>query len=624
VPASAVPGEGSCVGRWRLLDPPAVDFTDPLKARTPAAPSSAARPALLLGLLLICLAPRALMAVKLDVLAPDAAYYIEIATHLEHGEFEAAFRGLHFNVYPIALMLLHRAGLEWELAGKLLSLTMSVLVVLPLFGLLRRQFNDQIATVACLLYAAHPTFIEWSPAAIRDPMFWFLLTFTLCYLWRAVTEVRLSLFLAAGLGLALAIHVRSEGWLLFIPLVLWLGWRWLALTRARSRLTAGAVLCIALIPSLLATVNLTLLRDSPHWELGRFKHLNMIRGWLPEPVRGSRVEGPASRVAATGQSAASKLATRAEQGVHCPAVGPACRAGLPDAPPANVVRTLRVRVPNKTTAGPEQRVHRSSQDPPRELPVPVLLPAPTAPAGSNALRPLLGIYFEKFLKAFSPVHGLLLLGGLWSGRRLLAHRHQQAGLWMIVALFAAVWVCLATHAEMNTRYFLPAVLLSIPYAAVGLLRLAQALIPFLQRGASRRRVLVVGLLATASLYGWGDALSSGSKSRRSDMDLGRWVFRDYGPGQLVLGTNTRLVAYYARGTYLELRKPLDSSRLKRILTKRSPRVAFLRPTDRQRLSGHLEAALLQEIGQLGYVPAEPADLPASCREFIVLLPVAPR
>ena len=66
---------------------------------------------------------------------------------------------------------------------------MSSLTVLPLCGWVRRQFNDQTALLAGVLYAAHPVFIQWSPELIRDPTFWLLFMLTLYLLWRAVTEV---------------------------------------------------------------------------------------------------------------------------------------------------------------------------------------------------------------------------------------------------------------------------------------------------------------------------------------------------------------------------------------------------------------------------------------------------
>ncbi len=69
--------------------------------------------------------------------------------------------------------MLHRAGLPWETAAKWYGVVLASLAVLPLFGWVRRQFDDVVAVVACLLYAVHPKLIEWSPEAVREPSFWF-------------------------------------------------------------------------------------------------------------------------------------------------------------------------------------------------------------------------------------------------------------------------------------------------------------------------------------------------------------------------------------------------------------------------------------------------------------------
>ena len=89
------------------------------------------------------------------------------------------------------------------------SLLISSLVVLPLFGWVRRQFDDRVALVACLLYAVQPKLIAWSPEIMRDPTFWFLFTLSIYLLWRAVTEVRPGWFVAAGVAVALACLKRS-------------------------------------------------------------------------------------------------------------------------------------------------------------------------------------------------------------------------------------------------------------------------------------------------------------------------------------------------------------------------------------------------------------------------------
>ncbi len=206
-------------------------------------------------LLVLCLLSRAVMAWKLGGLCPDGVYYVRLAQSLDQGNVTEAIQQSRLNPLPIVLVVLHRAGIDWELAGNLWGVFMAGLVVLPLWGWLRRQFDDRVALAGCFLYAVHSEMIRWSPEVIRDPTFWFLFTSALYLLWRAVTEVRLRLFFAAAVAVAAASVTRFEGLLLLIPLALWSAARWRQLKTAgplkasRGRLAIGALACLTILPA---------------------------------------------------------------------------------------------------------------------------------------------------------------------------------------------------------------------------------------------------------------------------------------------------------------------------------------------------------------------------------------
>ena len=229
---------------------PTQNYPNILSTPTPQRSAYAPRFGLWLLLVLACLVLRGAMAVRVPSVDPDGVLYIELAKSLEAGDLAHGTQGMGLNTYPFVLMLVHKTGLDWEMAGVVWDILIASLVILPLYGWVRRQFDDRVAAAACLLYTIHPKFVEWSPELTRDPTFWFLLTLTLYLLWRAVTEVRLRWFVAAGPVLVLAILTRFEGLVLLSPLVLWTFWRWRALQTARPRLVVGAVLCMAIVPAI--------------------------------------------------------------------------------------------------------------------------------------------------------------------------------------------------------------------------------------------------------------------------------------------------------------------------------------------------------------------------------------
>jgi hypothetical protein len=245
-----------------------------------------------LALFLGCLVPRALMSLKIGSVCPDGTLYIRLAEALGAGNFRGAFEEMSVNTYPAILMLLHRAGLEYELAGKLWGVLMGSLAVLPLWGLVRRQFDDRVALLAALIYAFHPRLIEASPELIRDPTFWCFFTLTLYLLWRAVTEVRLTWFLLSGLTFGLSFLTRVEGLFLLIPLVLWTAHRLFGLHAGRARLALGVLLVVGLFPTLLLVMNLVWFHDSARWVLIRTRPLELAQFWVgslfghqPDPLR---------------------------------------------------------------------------------------------------------------------------------------------------------------------------------------------------------------------------------------------------------------------------------------------------------------------------------------------------
>ena len=278
-----------------IFQPIPADYPNHLAAQQPQRRTVRRAGWVLVGLVALCLLPRTLVALKTQAVCADGTIYIRLATALGQGDLQGAMEEMRLNTYPVVLLGLHRLGFDWAVGGKLWGVVLSSLLVLPMFGWTRRQFDDRVALVACLLYAVHANVIEWSHELIRGPTFWFLFVLAIYLLWRAVAEVRPVLFLAAGGAIALASLTRVEGLFLFLPLMLWSITRWRALRVARGRLLFGAVLAVAFFPVLLAVVNFVWLRDLPEWQSVRSVPLELAQGWFRAMAEWAF--GPAAAVA---------------------------------------------------------------------------------------------------------------------------------------------------------------------------------------------------------------------------------------------------------------------------------------------------------------------------------------
>jgi hypothetical protein len=263
-----------------LIRPIPEQFPNRLASPVPDRPRLPSRVLILAGLCLLCLLLRTFMGTRLASLCPDGLLYIQIAQKVEAGDLQGGLGETQLNIYPMVLAALHRLGLPWELAGKYWGVLISSLVVLPLYGWVRRQFDDRVAFWACFLYAVHADLIAWSPETMRDSTFWFLFVLAIYLLWRAITEVRLTLFAAAGMVTVLAIVTRVEALLLLVPLALWSWSRWRALEQGRGRLAAGVLVCLAVPPLLVVLANLAWLGAHGRWELPRLRPVAQIGPWV--------------------------------------------------------------------------------------------------------------------------------------------------------------------------------------------------------------------------------------------------------------------------------------------------------------------------------------------------------
>lgn len=451
------------------------------------------------ALVLICLLPRLAMAWRQEVICRDGVYYIQLASALEERDWDRGFGSVGLNVYPAALTALHSAGLDFPTAGQLWGVALASLAVLPLFGWVRRVFDDRVALTACLLYAAHPKLIEWSPALVRDPTFWFLWSASIYSLVRAMNEVRLGWFLLAGVTTALAIHTRFEGWLLYLP---WMAWTWRRgryLLESRGALWRGSLAGLAAYPVLLVLVNVTVLHDCPTWQLGSFQRLQYVHWWW-------QGETPHT-------------------------------AQLPLAPPT----------PPATSTVTNVR-HAS-----------LLLGAGELKADS---WPFVFKYLDALRRGFDLGFGLFAAWGMWRWRWLWQRGDYLALLVVAAAIFGAIWIHFWYAGATSSRYVLTVLLLALPWTALGCLDVAERIVELARRRrpAFALQYATVWSLVVAAFLAVGSAraLTTSDHGLAREAALGRWLAGRVDPQTPVALTKTMpLCAYYAGSsetvTWLETR-----------------------------------------------------------------------
>ena len=525
-----------------------------------------------LFLFLFCLAPRAWMAVRLESICPDGVFYIQKAEHLLHHDQPHASSPLYdLNVFPVVLSWLYRAGLDWETAARVWGVFASSLAVLPLFGWVRRMFDDRIAVLACLLYGAQPKLIEWSPEFVREPTFWLLMTTAIFCTWRAVTEVRIPWFIAAGIATFLAANTRLEGWFLLVPFALWILWRWWALEQARWQLAGGAVAFLACYPLVLAM--LVNVYGYERWEWGSIGRMTKAREW-------------ATSFFACGASATNRAATTTPA-ASTPMTSVVMDAADSDAPSdANRTEAMRAKAMRVTC-----------------------------------------VAMEKWGRAFSPAFGVLVLLGTLRWWRVWIGRDHAALLIYTLITAAAIWLHASVTMASSTRYVMPLVILSTPCAALGLMLICRTIASVINRIAPRASVVPYTmaslLLVAVIIAGNVDALSSNMDDRAAKADLGRWIRETSGANRVVVGSASwqSPIAYHAGAQYHAIAGPCISNRsdaAKRLRTlcqeQRPDFVVLCRYHEAEWLD-----RLVQTAGECGAQAIDPMRLPLRCRDQVVVL-----
>ena len=204
----------------------------------------------------------------------DGVLYIQSARDFWSGNWVAGLDSFYPPLFPLMIAGAFPITGEWELAGQLGPLTLGVLIMLPLYGLLRRLFGQKVALVALFCYAVSPNLARLSIHVRSEIPYIFFVVFALYFLQRAMDRETPLLFILPGIASALAYLIRPEGIGLFVVGAFYLlhrGWR--RGVFKRSWLQLGTLIVGFVLFS--APFVLYLKWDTGNWMLSR-KAVNML------------------------------------------------------------------------------------------------------------------------------------------------------------------------------------------------------------------------------------------------------------------------------------------------------------------------------------------------------------
>ncbi|MBS0208139.1 MAG: glycosyltransferase family 39 protein [Planctomycetes bacterium] len=519
----------------------------------------------------LALVLRLALATKIDVVCADGILYIQLAEAWEQGNRAPALMTLGWNVYPMVLSWLHRAGLEWSLAGKVWGIATAVTAILPLYCWLRWQFDRRVAAVAVLLYATHPKLIEWSPELMRDSTFWMFATTSVYLAWRAACTGRAWNFALLAGALFLAQHTRFEGWFLFAPALLWVVYRAWDAPAARRAMLRGMATLFAVQVALFVLLNSTVLAGHSQSRWVEFQRLAYVPHLFDHLLYGKLADQPTAQATAAPTSANGATPT-------VPATEPA----TPLAPQPNIL----VKASQPLDWSPE----------------------------SLSFGKLSWIFVHTMRRGLDAAFSLLMFAGLWKWRHIWLRRDNQAPCVAALLVTAGAIVHLHRAGESSSRYSLLIVILASPFAALALMSLAATFAraaDYLGGSLRGARLAYFGTIATVLCFGFCSAMHGDDLGRHRSAELGRWLKQTLGK-QYVLNCESDTIALHYSGWRSEKLPRMESiDTIGQILQHTAANCIAITP---RRLNPSALNAVMRAAEQAGFHPLDEHDRPAALRD----------
>jgi 4-amino-4-deoxy-L-arabinose transferase-like glycosyltransferase len=151
------------------------------------------------------------------IINPDGPLYIHQARSVYYSSSGAPWNSvlIYFSNYPLLIAGIYSIIGNWVIAAKVVSLIFGTMLLVPLYLLSKRFFDERIALLLTLVFALMPFLVDRSVDVVRAPVFWFFLVLGMHFFIVQVGEKRHFYLLLSSLSFVFAAWARIEG-ILFI------------------------------------------------------------------------------------------------------------------------------------------------------------------------------------------------------------------------------------------------------------------------------------------------------------------------------------------------------------------------------------------------------------------------
>lgn len=151
------------------------------------------------------------------VISNDGTAYVGAAKALSQGDLSGV---ASYGFYPVLVWIAHLGISDWETAGRIASIILGTLLVIPLYLLGREFFTRQAVVAGCLLTIAWGTIRHWSCEVMSQSTYITLVIAGIYFVWKMTDKPSCRTGFIAGISLGFAYMTRTEGVLLFLVMPL--------------------------------------------------------------------------------------------------------------------------------------------------------------------------------------------------------------------------------------------------------------------------------------------------------------------------------------------------------------------------------------------------------------------
>jgi len=163
---------------------------------------------------------------QIHLISLDGAFsYIPVARLFSEGRYIEALQQPRLPLFPLLISLLSHLTGSLELAGKIISMTFSLLAIVPLYCIVRYVVNSQVAFWATLFYLVNPLMVQCSVDVLTEgQIVFFFLASVYCSL-RFIEQKSWNWLLFTLIFVLLGAMTKLTTLIIPIVMIIWLGYK---------------------------------------------------------------------------------------------------------------------------------------------------------------------------------------------------------------------------------------------------------------------------------------------------------------------------------------------------------------------------------------------------------------